>query len=368
MRHLLRHVWCLLRVVPCAVAFAIADIGLAADDPAPKPLADRSGTPLAEFPLNRVAIILAIVLLMAFLFAILFWWQKKIEQAGYFGRIYLETMKNIEATRLSAPVHADWQQGKYLNEIFLELSPRGRDWVEAHHRPEPASELVMLAGELRLEYEVRNVLQSMQRERSGTGVSETGGILSSGGMTKRSSRGSASGIADHDAVHATLTAEEKERTFWRLLAHMSKEAEAWIKSATACAWTWYQADLEGKEGTAQDRAEQALSVDFSALRGRGPEFVLEFTAVVVIIFAAVILGLVERLSSEQIGTLLAAIAGYVLGKGATRSRSGPGEEQVPTKAPAGGGTDNAGKPVGEPESGRLPDRHTAGKQSKEPKS
>ena len=78
----------------------------------------------------------------------------------------------------------------------------------------------------------------------------------------------------------------------------------------------------------KEASENALDVDFSALRGRGPEFVLEFTAVVVIIFTSVILGTLGALHSEQIGTLLAAIAGYVLGKGTARSRSGePGEQK-----------------------------------------
>jgi hypothetical protein len=49
-----------------------------------------------------------------------------------------------------------------------------------------------------------------------------------------------------------------------------------------------------------------------------------------------VLGVVEKLSSEQIGALLAAIAGYVLGKGATRSRLGSGGEQAAVQAPRPG--------------------------------
>jgi hypothetical protein len=40
-------------------------------------------------------------------------------------------------------------------------------------------------------------------------------------------------------------------------------------------------------------------------------------------FAAVILGLAAVLKNEQIGTLLAAIAGYVLGKANSRNQSAP---------------------------------------------
>jgi len=127
--------------------------------------------------------------------------------------------------------------------------------------------------------------------------------------------------------------DPKRQEFCRLRDQFLAKAEAWIGRAGTCAWGWFQDDLKAAEVAAQKQARRALTVDFSALRGRGPEFVLEFTAVVVIIFAAVILGVVERLSSEQIGTLLAAIAGYVLGKGATRSRSGSGGEQAAVQGP-----------------------------------
>jgi hypothetical protein len=59
--------------------------------------------------------------------------------------------------------------------------------------------------------------------------------------------------------------------------------------------------------------------------------VLEFTAIVVIIFAAVILGVMGLLGDQQIGTLLAAIAGYVLGKSVARGRSSQAEEQAPPR-------------------------------------
>ena len=89
---------------------------------------------------------------------------------------------------------------------------------------------------------------------------------------------------------------------------------------------WYTQDLKELQKEATDQADRALDVDFSTLRGQGPEFVLEFTAVVVVIFAAVILGVLNVLKNEQIGTLLAAIAGYVLGRATTRRSSGGTDE------------------------------------------
>lgn len=99
------------------------------------------------------------------------------------------------------------------------------------------------------------------------------------------------------------------------------------------ALAWHQEEKSKVAETARDQARETLTVDFSALRGRGPEFVLEFTAIVVIIFAAVILGVVEILNGEQIGTLLAAIADYVLGRSTSGGRSVP--QGGTTKAPLG---------------------------------
>jgi len=68
--------------------------------------------------------------------------------------------------------------------------------------------------------------------------------------------------------------------------------------------------------------------------------VLEFTAIVVLIFAAVILGVLGLLGDQQIGTLFAAIAtlfaaiaGYVLGKSVARGRSGQTEESSDQGSP-----------------------------------
>jgi hypothetical protein len=72
---------------------------------------------------------------MAGLFVILFWWQKHIEQAGYFARIYQDTIESNETTRLVAPINTKWVNGEYIAEIILERSERGRDWIVKNKRP-----------------------------------------------------------------------------------------------------------------------------------------------------------------------------------------------------------------------------------------
>ena len=82
-----------------------------------------------------------------------------------------------------------------------------------------------------------------------------------------------------------------------------------------------QAEKRGKSA--------ARDAELSVLRGgRGPEFVLEFTAVVVIVFAATALGILRILDTQQLGTLLAAIAGYVLGRATSRGGATASERRT----------------------------------------
>jgi hypothetical protein len=65
-------------------------------------------------------------------------------------------------------------------------------------------------------------------------------------------------------------------------------------------------------------------MDVSSLGG-GWVFVLEFTTIIFIVFAVLALGLLGVLTAEPIATILAAVAGYVLGK-STDIRGAGGEE------------------------------------------
>ena len=83
---------------------------------------------------------------------------------------------------------------------------------------------------------------------------------------------------------------------------------------------------EQQQGIASARSESVSTIldsfDFGSLWGQGPQFVLQFTAVVTIIFAVLALAILQQMSNEQSGTILAAIAGYVLGHASTKTRPG----------------------------------------------
>jgi len=160
------------------------------------------------------------------------------------------------------------------------------------------------------------------------GVRKPGGGSGIGGVTPRPSR--LPGLSEHveaKALHTDPTKEavyaQKREAFDEEFRTFDADARNWTENAKTCLAHWRDNDRKEVERKAEASANKALKVDFSALRGRGPEFVLEFTAIIVIIFAATILGVGGVLDSNQIGTLLAAIAGYVLGKAASRSPTSP---------------------------------------------
>lgn len=278
---------------------------------------------------TRLVIVLSIILLMVVLFIVLFWWQKHIEQAGYFARIYEETIRNMEFTRLAAGYQQRWAAGAYIDEILNRRSPRGAKWAEENEQPQPRAEFLELAKKLDRVDQVRQVQWSTSLPGLGAGGFGAGGF---GGRNPFVDTGSVPARPSDGREQAVDP--QQEMAFSDMRRKFENATNVWLDRANSHAWDWYQKDLDKAKKDAQAQAKRALQVDFSALRGRGPEFALEFTAIVIIIFAAVILGVIGGLTSQQIGTLLAAIAGYVLGKGAARGGSGQ-QLEVSVKTPEG---------------------------------
>lgn len=262
---------------------------------------------------SQLGIAFAIIMLMSGLFFVLFKWQHQIEQADFFSGLYKDAAETLESARLTGPIDVKWKRGDYLEEIFLERSQRGRTWVKkCKPRPVCGIEVVDTARRFDMTWRIESIERTMwtlPAEREGATANPF--RLMPPGLGGSSESHRPGGTIDESGDRAACQRE---------LDNFSSKASNWVKQAAAQAWDWYQDDLRAKEFKAKANAEKVLGVDFSATRGRGPEFVLEFTAVVVIIFSAVILGVLGILDSNQIGTLLAAIAGYVLGKSNSRSQ------------------------------------------------
>ena len=112
--------------------------------------------------------------------------------------------------------------------------------------------------------------------------------------------------------HESESESEKTSRLEKLAACRQWEAEERIR---------YGRLQQEADGEALKRAEKRVpkAMDISLLGG-GWAFLLEFSTVIVIIFALVILGILKTLDGREIATILAAIAGYVLGKASTGAR------------------------------------------------
>ena len=110
-------------------------------------------------------------------------------------------------------------------------------------------------------------------------------------------------------------------------AQQGKDREAKLKACEA----WSDKEKERYENLrkelpakAKEAAEKRVpkSWDALSLLGGGYSFLLEFSTVIVIIFSILCLGFLGILGGQDIATILAATAGYVLGKAsAARSES-----------------------------------------------
>ncbi|HEX5759659.1 MAG TPA: hypothetical protein VF121_10725, partial [Thermoanaerobaculia bacterium] len=238
--------------------------------------ASRRPAPI-RYERNAVLLVVMLIGLLSFLFWLLLKWSHQLDQASYLGQVYSESVEDFEYKRLAGVATEKLRNAEYQREIvrdsaWLEMKPQRPEGVEAEE-----------------DYWLGTGTPGVARLRAGTG----------------------SGTDDADARDA--------RNKYRAAM------DEWRSKVESAADELYRRELAKARSSARKRAKLATDVDLSTLRGRGAEFVLEFTTVVVIIFAAVILGVLNILGTEQIGTLLAAIAGYVLGRATTRPRSGAAE-------------------------------------------
>ncbi len=236
----------------------------------------------ATYSAEAVLLVAGVLVLLALLFFLLLYYLGRLDRTSYLGRLYHDTTQDIEYKRLVGP----------LQEKLLKTHEYERDILRDHEwlsKNPPPSGIDLMREESRLE------------------------MIGLGWADEASS---AWYYEDEDPE--AKAAREREQT----------AINEWRHRLQLEARRRYREDETKARAQAQQRARQSVSVDFGLLHGRGPEFALEFTAVVVIIFTAAALGFLKILNSEQIGTLLAAIAGYVLGRATTRSAAKEGEAKT----------------------------------------
>lgn len=264
---------------------------------------------------NDGALILVVLLIAALglMFYLVFRWMQRAEQAGYLGQLYRDSVFEFEKGRLSQRVEQRRAEGEFRSDAIAAVP-----WTLTPPK---------------VSVELNQLILDAQRKRQDTqGVAllysaRPGGYVPPGlpGLTGLPGMGG-SGIGGRnsfglDEIDLQELPIELDGEGQKLVDRHNREVReyndarnAWRERVRQKEDSLYRTALSLATSDAGIRAEQALDVDMGIFRGRGPAFVLEFTAIVVIIFAAVILGILGPLDGQQIGTLLAAIAGYVLGK------------------------------------------------------
>jgi hypothetical protein len=259
------------------------------------------------------AVIIAglMIVVLGLLFFLQFSYSHRLEQTTYLGEIYRESVRTFEYSRLAAPHIEKWAKGAYRQEAAENEPPPSLD--------APLQELDDKWGDGRLRY---------RRDRV---INQTLGLdpWSRGGGTANPFETGLPGLGENRKPGGNESLPDKNDPdyikYQQKVLEFDDSLKQWVKKITDNANKAHASDLAQDTKTAGERTETAIdTTEASLLRGQGPRFVLEFTALVVIIFLAVVLGVLGRLGNEQIGTLLAAIAGYVLGK-ATTGRGGTGD-------------------------------------------
>lgn len=231
-----------------------------------------------SYDTGGLVLVFALFALLGFLFWLMLRYSHKLDQTSYLGKLHRAALSGVERRRLASPVEEEWERGRYQEKTIHDIQ-----WLDKNKPPEPPTE----------------VSQESRIRQSRRALFDTGRI------------GSLTGIG----FDAHLS-DDDERQIRKYLGQLGD----WIRDTLeAEARRRYKEDLQAKEKEADEMANLAMgSIDLATLRGQGPHFVLQFTAVVVIIFATVALAILGKLESQQAGTILAAIAGYVLGQAASK--------------------------------------------------
>lgn len=135
---------------------------------------------------------------------------------------------------------------------------------------------------------------------------------------------------DPEELKKWQEAEKKRREEWEKMNARVESGISAFKEWAADEQDIYNARMEENSRKALEKAEGDVpkTMDVSIL-GTGFSFILEFSTVIVIIFAVVVLGILGILEGKEISTILAAIAGYVLGKVSGWAPNGGRNQQQP---------------------------------------
>ncbi len=249
---------------------------------------------------ESVYLVASLFVLLGFIFVLMMWYSNRMERTSYLGSIYRESVRDFEYNRYSGAYTEKWKGDGYQRDVMKDLK-----WLKDNPKPPPPPSQQEISDEALI------WSKGSPNLRPGTWLT---------GLPGMSTTDNLGGPPPPPGEPPKKETEEERQNLQDQFKNYIKEVKKWYEVVYNESNRRYNEDLDKATKQADERAKKAIDVEWGVLRGRGAEFVLEFTAIVVIIFAAMSLGILGILNPEQIGTLLAAIAGYVLGKASSRSR------------------------------------------------
>lgn len=243
--------------------------------------ADTTKATRVAYDTGPMLLVAGLLVLLALLFWLMLYYSHRLEQSGYAARQIKEALYPLMRQRLLGPIDERWNDGGFHREVMSDP-----EWTKQRPEPPPPQDVAARVGV----QEALRQLHEFGRIRTlmpGSSNEETGPYI------------------------RTLRAYGQE---------VQREAQRRRDMA-----------VQQAESKAMDESSGFVrNTDIGTFFGRGPEFVLQFTAVVTIVFAVFGLNVLQQLHSEQAGTILAAIAGYVLGQAARREPRPADSQRSPT--------------------------------------
>jgi hypothetical protein len=341
----------ILPVLPAVAGEVVPPTPTAAATPTPTPTATATPTPTPQTPddiltkLGRptvVGLISLMTLLMALVFVLVIWFGRRLSMRGYLGPLAQDAIARAEIARREVILREDLVTGRMITEI--EFQPNSNQFKQRYQIPLEDNPPDLIPGikidETGLPLEVG--WGSRTGGLGGSGISgRPGAYLPGLYVPPYGGEGDELPLWPDDIRrwpadrlkserNATVAAEGDTNAIRKDKAAKLNSIQWEINERFTHGYRQEQLDAFQKKRAKmvideRKRAEDLLpTMDVSSFGG-GWVFVLEFTTIIFIVFAVLSLGLLGVLKSEPIATILAAIAGYVLGK-STSIRGAGGEE------------------------------------------
>ncbi|WP_270937423.1 hypothetical protein [Falsiroseomonas oryzae] len=241
---------------------------------------------------GKIVVGILALLVLASLFFWAFYWNGRVQVTSYVGETLLDALSSVDLQRRLREIDEAW-----LRHSYHVRAMREKDWLSAHPYPEAQQSIKEHDA-------VRMSIRYLEQNGSV-------GTLRPGSFPSRDDKNYDEKIG-RDILEYIKVLQDWRNT---ILEEKAKSL--------------YESDVNLCRNLAQKNSEKLLGqIDLTILRGVGPDFILRFTAIVTIVFVVFLLNTVGNLGSDQAGTILAAIAGYVLGQGTAR--------REPTSAPVVG--------------------------------